>query len=297
MISENDPLVGRFAAADASFGDEVRTRAVVHVDFQVNDDALAAQFIFQRQAALPGVGSFGPIHFFEQRLGVMPGKRNAHDFGKRYRVFRANSFCAGNGSVAGREWIAGLDEIVGDGAALNVTLGAPGAVGVDRAFFVSIFGGIGINQDGGGAETFGGEGFESAVRVRIGVADQNDFAADVDAVLAEVIVVLGIAAVGVDDGSSDFSRRGISEVGAVGFGILGVGIEVVGIFAQGGDVAFGLDHFERNLAWGGMQDVVLVDADVFETLLAPSLGDPLGELVIARRAGGVRLGGEVAMKC
>src|SRR3984957_16179426 len=244
MISENDPLVGRFAATDASFGDVVRARAVVHVDFQVKDDTLAAEFVFQRQPTLPGIRSVGTIHFFEQRLGVTPGKRDTHYFGKRYGVFRANSFRAGNGRIARRERIAGLNKVVGDSAALNVTFGAPGAVGIDRAFFVAVFGGIGINQDGSGTEAFGGERFESAVAVGIGIADQNNFAADVDAVLAEVVVIFRIAAVGVDDGSSDFSRRGISEVGAVRFGIFGVGIGVVGIFPQSGDVALGLDHFE-----------------------------------------------------
>ena len=45
-----------------------------------------------------------------------------------------------------------------------------------------------------------------------------------------------------------------------------------------------------------MQDVVSVDGDVFEALFAPLRGDPLREVVVARRACGVRLGGEIAVK-
>src|ERR1700722_17912119 len=45
-----------------------------------------------------------------------------------------------------------------------------------------------------------------------------------------------------------------------------------------------------------MQDVVLVDGDVFEALPAPLLGDPLREFVVTRRTSGMRLGGEIAME-
>ena len=80
--------------------------------------------------------------------------------------------------------------------------------------FVAVFGGIGIDQERGGSQAFGGERFESAIAVGIGISHQHDFPAHIDAVLAQVVVVFRIAAVRVDDRRGNFSRSRIAEIRA-----------------------------------------------------------------------------------
>ena len=60
-------------------------------------------------------------------------------FGSGNCLLDGNAFGAGNRGPSGSERIAGDHEVVGDGSALNVIFGAPGAVGIDFAFFVSVF--------------------------------------------------------------------------------------------------------------------------------------------------------------
>ena len=80
MIAEDHPFVGQFGAADAAFDDVVRLEAVVHFDFEMDFFAVAAEVIGETESALPGFGSDGAVHIFEQRLGVVPGERQRHNF-------------------------------------------------------------------------------------------------------------------------------------------------------------------------------------------------------------------------
>ena len=109
--------------------------------------------------------------------------------------------------------------------------GAPRAVGKHFTSYVAVFRGIGINQQGRGAVFFRSEGFESAIAVRIGITHQNNFPFYVDAIPVQQVVVFWISAVGVNDGSGNFSTGGITEPGAGDFGIFCVGVDVVWSFA------------------------------------------------------------------
>jgi len=150
-------------------------------------------------------------------------------FGNRRGSLDGNALGAGDGGPSWSEGIARHHEIVSDSAALDVILGAPRAVGNDFAFFVSVFGGVAVDENGGCAFALGGEGFESAIAVRIGVADEDDFAFDVDALFAEKIIVFGIAAVGIDERGCDLAGGGhaaprradcfVFQVGIAGTGI------------------------------------------------------------------------------
>src|SRR4029077_18883545 len=106
---------------------------------------------------------------------------------------------AGNRSPSWSERISGHHKIIGDGAALDVILGAPRPFGDHLTFLEPVFGGIAVDEKGGRAFALGGERFESTIAVGIRVTHQDDFAFDVDALLAEKFVVFGIAAVGVDE--------------------------------------------------------------------------------------------------
>ncbi len=59
--------------------------------------------------------------------------------------------CAFDGSPAGRGGIAWNDVIVSDSAALDVAFRTPWAVGKNFAARRTVFGGIGINEQGGRA--------------------------------------------------------------------------------------------------------------------------------------------------
>src|SRR2546430_13063819 len=105
------------------------------------------------------------------------------NFRWRARFFRSDVFCSWHRSPAGRGGIAGNDVIVSNCAALNVALRAPRTIGKDFAARGTIFCGIGINEQSGGALAFSRERLEAAIAVRIRVAHENDLASYADAVL------------------------------------------------------------------------------------------------------------------
>ena len=240
-------------------------------------------------------GAAGTVHIFEQGFGVVPGKRQSHDFRRGLCLLDRNALGARNRGPARGLRIAGDDEVVSDGAALDVIFRTPGAVGIDLAFFIAVFGGITVNQNCGGAFALGGERFESAIAVGIGVAHEDDFVFDADAVLTEQIVVFGIAAVGVDDGRGHFAGDRHAEPGAADSGIFRVVIAGERGFAETGLIMGGGDHFERGGFGIGAVHVVAADDDVFEALLSPFVANVFGEFVVALRSGDVGLG--VKMRC
>ena len=88
---------------------------------------------------------------------------------------------------------------------LNVVFRSPGSVRKDLSFLISIFGGIAVNQYGGRTFPLSGERFEAAITIGIRVADQHDLAFDVDSILAQQFVVIGIAAMGVNNRRGDLA--------------------------------------------------------------------------------------------
>ena len=174
-------------------------------------------------------------------------------------------------------------------------LGAPWAVGNDFAFLESIFRGIAVDKNGGRAFTFGGERFESAIAVGIGIADEDDFTFHVDALLAQKIVIFGIAAVGVDQRSGDFSGGRHAAPRRADAFVFQVRIAGDGHFPQHGAIVNGRDHFERSEFWIASVNVVAADDDIIEAFLSPLIGDVAGQFVVARRTGNMRLGGEKMM--
>src|SRR5258708_17379279 len=177
----------------------------------MNAHALAAQVILNRQSTLPIftmpiLGRQRSVHVFEQRLGVMPGERERHDLWRRHRLLNRNALRAGDGWQTRSLRVAGAQEVVSDGAALNVIFGAPRAIGDNFAFLVAVFGGIAVDQDGRRALLLRSKRLESTIAVRIRVAHEHDLAFDVDALLAQQSIVVGIAAVRVDNWGGGVAR-------------------------------------------------------------------------------------------
>ena len=184
MIAQHDPFVGQLRAANAPFDHVVGLSCVVHFDLHVHVHTLSTEVIFERQSALPIVGSQRAIQIGEQRLGIVPRKRQRHDLRDRNCFIDRDALRTGNGGPSRSERIARHHEVVGDRPALNVVLGAPGAVGTNLALFISVFGGIAVDEEGGRAFALGGERFESTIAVGVGVANQDDFTFNVDTLLA-----------------------------------------------------------------------------------------------------------------
>ncbi len=59
VIAEHDPFVGQFGAADAAFDHVVGLDAVVHLDFQMDFHAVAAEVILDGQAASASLAGRG----------------------------------------------------------------------------------------------------------------------------------------------------------------------------------------------------------------------------------------------
>ena len=86
---------------------------------------------------------------------------------------------AGARSDAGGEGDAGIFEEVRDGSALDAGGGTPGAVGPGVAAVVAVIGGVGVEEDAGGAFLLG-DGDLDAAEI-FSVAAENDFAFYADA--------------------------------------------------------------------------------------------------------------------
>src|SRR6266849_6349498 len=203
--------------------------------------------------------------------------------------------CARDRGPSGRGGIAGNNVVVSDRAALSVTLRAPRTIGKNFAACETIFSGIGINEQRRSAFPLGSERLEATIAVRIRVADEYDLPSHTDAVFPEEIVIFRISAVRVDDFGGDVAGSGIAEEGAGDGGIFRVRIDVVSIFTQRGGEGDRLRHFQGNAAWARVHNVVAAQRDVFPALLAPCVGDEIGEVVVACGSGGGRFGGERAV--
>src|SRR5882762_1319243 len=172
-------------------------------------------------------------------------------------------------------------------AALDVTLRAPRAIGKNLAARGTVFGRIGINEQGGSALAFGSERLEAAITVGIRVADKNDLAFHADAVISKKIVIFGIAAVRVDDFGSDVAGCGIAKIRTGDGGILRVQVGVVRVFAQGRRERDRRGHFKRDAARARVQNIVAAERNVFPSLLAPFVRDEISELIVAVGSSGM----------
>ena len=135
-------------------------------------------------------------------------------------------------------------------------------MGNHLALFESVFGGIAVDENGGCAFTFGCERFESAIAVGIRVAHQHDLALDVDALLTEKFVVLGIAAVCIDQRCRHFSGSGHAAPRRAYALVLHVRIAGDRHLSQAGSVMHGRDHFQKSELWIAAVDIVAADDDL-----------------------------------
>src|SRR5581483_3154493 len=166
---------------------------------------LTPQVIFDRQPALPIAGGERTTQVFQQWLRVFPGERESHDFGYGYGLAKRNPLRAGDAGPARSERIAGNHEVISDCTALDMALWPPRTIGKCFALLVTIFGRVAVYQHSSGALSLCGKRLESTVAIGIRVADQNDLAFHLNAVLAQQVVIFGISAMRVHHGSSDLA--------------------------------------------------------------------------------------------
>src|SRR5215472_13545179 len=197
MIAQQDPFVGQFAAVNTRLNNRVRLDTVVHLDFQMNLYA-AVEAIVDRQRALPLFRRFTTVHVLEQRLGVAPGEWQRDDLRQGARFAWRDTLGAGQRSPAGRGWVSGNDEVIGNRAPLDMALRAPWTIGKNFSPGITIFSGIGVDQHGRSAFALGCQRLESAITVRVGVTHQHDLALHADTVFTQHFVIARIAAVSVN---------------------------------------------------------------------------------------------------
>ncbi len=241
----------------------------------------AGQPVRDGQRSLPILGRRGTVHVFQQRFCVAPGKGQRRNFRQRPCFLRLDAFRSRNRSPARGCGITRHDVVVCDCAALNVTLRSPRPFGKHFPARVAVFRRIGINQQCSRAFALRRQRFESAVAVGIRIANQHNFPFDVNAALAQQIIIFGIPAVRVDHFRRDIARRRVSKVSSVDGGILCIRIRFDGVFAQRRHVAHRRGHFQRNTARTRMQNVVAPQRHVFPTLLSPFVCGEIRKLSVA----------------
>ncbi len=221
--------------------------------------------------------------------------RQRHDLGDRHGIRGVDPPRPVDRRPARGQRIAGHDVVVGDAATLQVAGRSPRTLGEHLAPVGAVFGRIGVDDHRRRALAFGGERLEAAVAVGIRVADDDDLARRIDAVLAQQRVVGRVAAVGVDDRRGHVARRREGRPGAADRRLRRVRILGVGVLAQRRHVVARRHHFDLDAPRVRRQHVVTADGHVFEPLRPPLVGDVLGDLPGARRGRDVRLAREVAM--
>ncbi len=256
MVAGDDPGVLVFGVGAVDGADHVPDGAElvvlleVHVDL---DRAGAAEMVGERQAALPLMRDVGAVEGFEDGRGVLVAERVDRD-GRLVHFGRVGDALGvgevGRGGYAGGFGVAGVERKKLDRPALDGGVGAHGAAGVLVAADVAVVGGVGVDDDAGGAVLLGDVGLDTAEVAA--VADEDDLAFDVDAEFGELLEVVEGAVVGVDGLGGDVTGAGgavergedarvvLEGVAAVGVGVdvlgRGAGHELVALRVDGGDL-------------------------------------------------------------
>jgi hypothetical protein len=139
----------------------------------------------------------------------------------------------------------------------------------------------------------------AAVAVRDGVADEQDFSAQVDPACGQRVEISFVAVTRVDEGSDHVTactigvksdrRRVASFAARVRF------TDVCILLAQHRAPGVLADRFDECLTRVRQQNIVLDDFDRVETRGAPLIARPFGEAPVTRRSRHVRFGGEKPM--
>ena len=182
------------------------------------------------------------------------------------RLLLADSVRARRRGPPRGERIARDDVVVRDAATLEMAVGPPRSLREDLTPRVAVLHRVGVDDDAGRAFPLRGQRLEPAIAVRIRVADDDDFALRIDTGRAQPIVVLGVAAVGVDDRRGDVTGRGERQPRLADVLVRRVGILLVGLFLQRRHVASWRHHLHPHLARVRRQDVVAVNRHVLEAL-------------------------------
>ena len=149
-------------------------------------------------APLPGeLGADGTAERLQDLARVLEREGQARDLRQDGGLGLRDAARARHRGPARRERIAGHDEVVDVGPALEVALRTPGSLGIDVALDVPVLRGIGIGDEGGDATLLRLQALAAAIAAE--VPGQRDLAPHVDAETGERVVVLGPAVVDVHD--------------------------------------------------------------------------------------------------
>jgi len=289
MVAQHDALLRLRAAPDAPRDHPDRAHRVVHPNLDPHLRRPRTHVVGQGQPTLPGVWRHRPAEGLEQRLGIPPGHRHRDDSRNRSRLTAVDTPRAFDRRPSRSQRVTRNDEVVGDRAPLDMALGTPRPLRKDLALAVAVLSRVRIDDQCRDAPALGFPGLESPVAVGHRVAHQRDLAPRVDPLALQPVVVLRIAAVGVDQISGQVTGRRHPEVGGADVRCPGVLVHRDAVLAQRGFVAHRLDHLHLDLLRKRQKNLVLMQPDVFEPVLDESITGVFGELEVSRRARFMRL--------
>ena len=221
----------------------------------------------------------------EQRLGVAVRNRQHRDLRDDRDVLQREALGVLGGADAGRQRVA---DVVGvhDAAALHALARAERAVGERRALEVAVVAGVGVDQAPDRAVLGGDLGLDAAPGVA--VARDHDRALDRDPQALQAVVVVGHAVVDVDERSRHVA---VGRVRVVGRKLLlrlpGGRVRRDGRLLQRRDEPGRRDHLQPALLRRREQHLERLDPGV-EPPRLELRQDPLGVVLVVRRADGVR---------
>ena len=203
VVAEDDLLLGLLRPADPADDGLDLPHGAVDADHHADRRCAAAGAIRDGQPAAPGRRHLGSAERLEDHPRVPIRQRDADDLRDRDCFFRRNSSGARDGGPAGRQRVAGNQEIERDAAALDVAFGPPRARRIRLPLAESIVRRVRVDEDAGQAALLRRQRLEPAIAVGHGVADERDLAPEIDALGGQPVVVLRVPAAGVDDLAGD----------------------------------------------------------------------------------------------
>ncbi len=264
------------------------SRSAVHVDLDVQLCRAGADVVGDGERALPVRRCDRSAEVFEDRLRIAPGHRHGRNPRHRTRLVHWNSLRPVKRRPARRQRVAGDDEVVGDGAALDVTRRAPRTLREDVALAVAVIHRVGVDDQRRDAAPLGLPGLETTIAVGVRVADDGDLAAGVDALCDQSVVVLGVAAVGVDDVRGDVAGARHAEIGEVRADSVRVLVHRVAVLGERRGPLDRLDHRHRDLFRPRHEHIVAVHLNTLEARAGKLVAHVRGELEVP--GGGRRVG-------
>ena len=292
MVAEQHVLVGKLRAAEPP--DDVADcppYAALLVD-QMHPHRAVAEVVGERQRPLPAFGDHRAAQALQNFSGVR--RRERHHGNPRQDVgfFLRQPPRPGRGRPARRQRVAGHQEVVDVGAALQVPAGAPGTLGPGVPLEVAVLHRVGEDQQARHAVPLGHVALPAAIALE--VAHQCDLAFQLHSQLQQPLEIFPAAIVRVDHGSFNVGAGCVGVPGHSGQKVIAhvrVRVEGRDRLGVGQPDRFRRHDLHADLLRIGEQHLVLSELRL-QPVFTEAVVDVLRHPEVPHRAGDVRLVGQ-----